>query len=324
MHKAHDAFKSLVEEYSHISIITHINPDADTIGTALGVAGVLKKYGKKVEVVNVSKELPKRVDFLEGYAKIKPKIGYKDSLLIACDCGDIGQLGLDVEGKVLVNIDHHVSNSNFGTLNIVNPTAVSASQTVFELFRGSSDFVMDKQSATALYTALLSDTKNFTTNNVTQESFEVVNGLLEYGVEHTEVSQNLNRRNSLASLRITALALSSFALHLNAQVGVIVVRQEDIETSGATLMDMQELSHYSDSLATTVMGVMIVELEEVYKVSLRSKHSCYDVSKIAMSLGGGGHKSAAGCKVSKTRYTQEELLEELLKKLEPLLEGEKI
>ncbi|MEA2028477.1 MAG: bifunctional oligoribonuclease/PAP phosphatase NrnA [Campylobacterota bacterium] len=319
MHKQLDAFKSLVDNYSHITIITHINPDPDTIGTALGVAHLLKKYGKSVEVVNASKNQPYFVDFLEGYAKIKSSIGYKHSLIIACDCGDMQQFGLDVGEREIINIDHHFVNSHFGVINIVNPTAVSASQSAFELFEGSQDFAMDSISATAFYTALLSDSKNFTTNNVTPETFKFANNLLEYGVDHLEVSQNLNRRQSLASMRILGVALSSLELHLDARIGSMYISQEDIDATGATLIDMQSISQMSDSMATTLIGVFIVEWEGVYKVSLRSKYSYHDVSQIAAAFGGGGHKSAAGFRMPKEKISHKLLLEKILVEIKEML-----
>jgi len=322
MHRDHDAFKQLIDRYTHISILTHINPDPDTIGTALGVAQILRSYGKSVEVVNLSKELPYQVDFLQGYGKIKQRMSYDHSLLIACDCGDTKQLGFDVSNRELINIDHHVSNTHFGTLNIINPTAVSASQSAFELFEQSPDFTIDSVSATALYTALISDTKNFTTNNVSPQSFEIARKLLDYGVEHQKVTQNLNRRNSLASIRILALALSSFRLHFDAQISSMVVTQEDQEATGANLIDMQQIVYFSDTMATTKIGIVIIELKAFYKVSLRSRHPHHDVSQIATALGGGGHKSAAGFKKEKT-ISLETLLEETLKQTKKILEGER-
>ncbi len=322
MYRYHDAFKSIVQRYTHISIITHINPDPDTIGTALGLAHILKRYGKSVEVVNASKDLPYGVDFLQGYHTIKNQMHYDNALIIACDCGDIQQFGFDVAGREMVNIDHHFVNKNFGTLNIVNPDAVSASQTLFELFEGSEDFVIDKIAATAFYAALLSDTKNFTTNNVTSATFAWVQKLLDYGVNHTEVSFNLNRRNSLASMRLMALALGSLRLHLDARVATMVITQANCEATGASLLDIHPILHLSDTLATTLIGVTIIEYNNLYKVSLRSKFAYHNVALVAVAFGGGGHKSAAAFRVDKQNITLEQLIQDIIAKLKQLLQGE--
>ncbi|KIM09604.1 MAG: hypothetical protein KU38_08610 [Sulfurovum sp. FS08-3] len=322
MYRYHDAFKSIVQRYTHISIITHINPDPDTIGTALGLAHILKRYGKSVEVVNASKDLPYGVDFLQGYHTIKNQMHYDNALIIACDCGDIQQFGFDVAGREMVNIDHHFVNKNFGTLNIVNPDAVSASQTLFELFEGSEDFVIDKIAATAFYAALLSDTKNFTTNNVTSATFAWVQKLLDYGANHTEVSFNLNRRNSLASMRLMALALSSLRLHLDATVATMVITQANCEATGASLLDIHPILHLSDTLATTLIGVTIIEHNSLYKVSLRSKFAYHNVALVAAAFGGGGHKSAAAFRVDKQNITLEQLIQDIIAKLKQLLQGE--
>jgi phosphoesterase RecJ-like protein len=322
MHRYHDAFVNLVDKYTHISVLTHLNPDPDTLGTALGVAHILRHYGKSVEVVSASKALPYHIDFLDGYGRIKREMSYRDSLIIACDCGDSQQIEFDINHRDVINIDHHFSNSHFGTLNIVNPHAISASQSAFELFEGSSVFSMDKISATAFYTALLSDSKNFTTNNVTVRSFEIAGKLLGYGVDHQEVSQNLNRRNSLASIRILARALESFELHLDAQLSSMVVSYEDVQSTGATLIDMQDILLFSDVVATTLIGVVIVELEESYKVSLRSRYPKHDVSALAALFGGGGHKSAAGFRMAKEKMPTQALLQSILAQVKRLLKGE--
>ncbi len=322
MYRYHDAFKLMVQRHTHISIVTHINPDPDTIGTALGLAHILKRYGKSVEVVNASKDLPYRVDFLQGYHAIKNQMHYGNALIIACDCGDVQQCGFDVAGRELVNIDHHFVNKNFGTLNIVNPDAVSASQTLFELFEGSEDFVIDKIAATAFYAALLSDTKNFTTNNVTSATFAWVQKLLDYGVDHAHVSQNLNRRNSLASVRLMALALNSLRLHLDATVATMVITQASCEAAGASLLDTHPISHLSDTLATTLIGVTIIEHNNLYKVSLRSKFAYHNVALIAAAFGGGGHKSAAGFRVDSQSVAVEQLIEDIITKLKKVLQGE--
>ncbi|SHO81188.1 FIG146085: 3'-to-5' oligoribonuclease A, Bacillus type [hydrothermal vent metagenome] len=307
-------FKFLIEEYRYITIITHINPDADTVGTGLGIYHILKNLGKKVEIVNKSYQFSNSVKFLRDFDKIKNRIDYENSLIIACDCGDIKRVGFDVQGRDIINIDHHYGNSNFGILNIIDDRAVSASQVAYQFLK--DDFKIDRVVAECFYTALVSDTQSFRTNNLSAETFKIASELISIGVNPSIVAQNLTQKNSLASLRLKAKALDKFTLYLDAQVGVIVVDKNMIKSCGATMSDIDTLAPYTYSLATTEVGVLIVELEDNIKVSLRAKNQNLDMSKIASYFGGGGHRSASGFRVEDNNLS---LIETIIDKIKEIL-----
>jgi len=104
-------FKELLEKYDRVSILTHKNPDADSIGTALGIYNMLKNVGKQVAVSGVGGNQPKHLAFLPHFAKIKRQIDFDDSLIISCDSGSVDLLGFDLSSKEIVKIDHHKSNT---------------------------------------------------------------------------------------------------------------------------------------------------------------------------------------------------------------------
>lgn len=308
-------FKALVDKYTHITVITHINPDPDTIGTGLGVYEILRNYGKKVEIVNLSNSIPNNLDFLKNYSKIKNKIDYEKSLIISCDCGDYSRLGFDVKDREIINIDHHFSNTNYGVLNIVDGDAVSASEVAYQFLK--NEFKITADISECFYTALVSDTKNFTTNNINQETFNIASELISLGVNPAKVSQNLNQRVSLASLRVTAFALQSLTLHLNAEVGSIIVSQDNIISSGVDITDLSNLSLYTTSLSSVKIGILISEIDiNKFKVSLRSKN--IDISGIANSFNGGGHKNASGFTTLDYKCSQE-LLDNIIEKIKNIL-----
>jgi len=307
-------FKALIQEYKYITIVTHLNPDPDTIGTGLGIYHILKNLGKNVEIVNQSYQFSNSVKFLRGFDKIKNRIDYKDSIIIACDCGDIKRLGFDVDGREIINIDHHYGNSNFGVLNIVDDKAVSASQVAYQFLK--DNFKIDRVVAECFYTALVSDTQSFRSNNLSAETFKIATELITKGANPSLVAQNLTQKNSLASLRLKAKALDSFTLYLDGQVGVIVVDSDMMSSCGATISDTDNLAPYTYSLATTEVGILIVKLEDKIKVSLRAKNQNLDMSKIASSFGGGGHKSASGFRVEPDYLS---LIETIIDKIKEIL-----
>lgn len=311
-------FEAVEDKIAHapaITILSHLNPDADTLGTALGIYALLTKdKSKKIEVVNASKALPLYLDFLPNFKKIKHKMEYTDSLVIACDCGSIDRLGVDLENRDIINIDHHSSNTNYGSINVIAPEYASASQVAYILFENIYDINVD--AATCFYAALLSDTRYFTSNGVSEEVFAMAKSLVSIGVDTKNVAYHFTQRRSLASLRILALVLSTLTLSNEAKVAVLYACKEDITSSGATIADMEGVVDYARSLSTVEVALFAMELENGIRISLRSKS--VDVSLVALAFGGGGHKCAAGFTLALGTESLKESIDRVLEKINVL------
>jgi len=297
-----DSVKEKLDGYESITILTHLNPDPDTIGTGLGIYALLKAHtAKHVEIVNASQALPRHLDFLPFFHRIKHKMDYERSLIIACDCGSLNRLGFDLEGRDILNIDHHASNAGYGSLNVVLPEYASASQVAYRLFRDI--YPVTAESATCFYAGLLSDTRYFTTSSVDREVFRVAGELVDFGAYPAVIARNFTQRRSLASLRILERALRSLTLHLEGRVAVLRIGPEDILATGATMPDMDGIVDYARSLAVVEIAVLLIEQSDgTVRISLRSKQT--DVLRLAALFGGGGHKIAAGFTMEQTQ-TQE-------------------
>lgn len=303
----------VIEDAHTITIISHINPDADTLGTALGIYALLKQdKSKRIEVVNASTNLPLYLDFLPYYSKIKHCIEYEDSLIITCDCGSLDRLGFSLDKRKMINIDHHKSNTRYGTYNIVNTQAASASQVAFTFF--SEYYTIQQDTATCFYAALLSDTQFFTTSTVREETFDIAKLLIAQGVNPSEVAYHFKQREPLSAVRILEKALGTLTLYHDARIATIVISKEDIEAAGAIVPDMEGVVEYAKSLVTVEIAICAMELTNGIRISLRSKH--VDVSTIALVFGGGGHKLAAG--FSLNQYGLQESIDIILKKIEIL------
>ena len=305
--------KEQLGKAKNITILTHLNPDADTIGTGLGIYTLLKQdKTKRVEIVNASNILPQHLDFLPSFKKIKHKMDFEESLIIACDCGSIDRLGFDLTNREILNIDHHESNQQYGKINVVIPEYASASQVAYRLFQKL--YTIDTGSATCFYTALLSDTRYFTTNSVNHEVFEVAKELVDLGVDPANVAYNFTQRRSLSSLRILERALGQLRLSSEGRIATLFVTKDDILATGARMPDMEGIVDYARSLATVEIGLFAIELEDSIRISLRSKS--VDVSKVSLAFGGGGHKVAAGFILKQT--TLHESMDTILKKITEL------
>ncbi len=304
----------------NITILTHLNPDADTIGTGLGIYNLLyKDKSKRVEIVNASNMLPNYLDFLPNFSKIKYKMDFEESLIIACDCGNIERLGFDLANREIINIDHHQSNEHYGEINVVIPEYASASQVAYALFKVLGDIEVD--AATCFYAALLSDTRYFTTNTVNKEVFSVATELVNLGVNPAAVASHFTQRRSLSSLRILEKALGRLKLSCEGRVATLYVTQKDIAASGATMPDMEGIVDYARSLVTVEVAIFIVELKNALRISLRSKG--VDVSHFAKHFGGGGHTLAAG--ITLPQSDPQETIDIMLQKIEDegVLNGKK-
>lgn len=280
-----------IENSRSITILSHMNPDADTLGTALGIYALLKKhYDYKVEVVNISKALPRHLAFMPYFSKIKHQIEYEDSLVIVCDCANVERIGFELGYRDIINIDHHDSNTDFGTLNIVIPEYAASSQVAYLLFKDI--YPMNAESATSFYAALLSDTLYFTTALVNSEVFEMAQEWIKHGADPHKIGNKFTQEKSLSSLRILARAIDSLILVSDAEIGMMILSKDDIAATGATVADMEGIVDYTKSLVTVKIAIILMEMDDGIRVSLRSKG--IDISGIALEFGGGGHKYAAG------------------------------
>ena len=286
-----DLVKASLEKARTVTILTHLNPDADTIGTGLGIYNLLSQdKSRRVEIVNASDMLPKFLDFLPNFSKIKAKMNFEESLIIACDCGSIDRLGFDLEGREIINIDHHAGNAHYGTVNVVLSEYASASQVAYDLFK--EIMPVTQSAATCFYAALLSDTRYFTTSSVNEKVFSAAKALVSLGADPAKVAYHFTQRKSLASLRVLHKALGRLTLSEEARVATLYVTKDDMAETGATMPDLEGIVDYARSLVTVEIALFAVETEEGVRISLRSKGA--DVSSIAADFGGGGHKVAAG------------------------------
>ena len=315
-----EAVREKISQARTITILTHLNPDADTIGTGLGIFNLLiKDTSKRVEIVNASNMLPAYLDFLPNFSKIKACMNFEDSLIITCDCGSIDRLGFNLENRDIINLDHHESNGYYGSINVVVSEYAAASQVAYALFQKL--YTINIDTAICFYTALLSDTRYFTTSSVDPSVFNIAKELVDLGVDPAEVARNFTQRRSLSSLRILQQALGNLTLSLNAKVAILYVTQDEIQATGASMPDMEGIVDYARSLVTVEIAIFVIQLEDSLRISLRSKN--VDIASIAKHFGGGGHKVAAGFTLPQTNL--QETIDIIVKTIQKtgLLDGKK-
>ncbi len=310
-------FIEAIEEARTILLLTHINPDADTIGSALGMYHTLVGMGKKVWCYTPS-PLPYNLSFLPKIEKFRSELPQSSDLWISFDCASFDRTALKAKERPLINFDHHQSNTYFGDINIVDPRAPSTSKVVFDTLK-QSDLFVSKEAALCFYTALVDDCGFFRYEGVDRSTFEFAAELCGLGVDASYVAWMLTMREPLAKLRLIGRLLNDLELKLDAQVAIIRLTQQLLRATGATKEMAESALDMARSLATVEVALLLREEEDgATKVSLRSKR--IDVSRIARFFGGGGHKRAAGFTV---RLEFDKVLREVLEKIGEELEVEK-
>jgi len=293
----------LIEKSKYILIITHVNPDADSISSALALSNLFYENRIKHKVFNVSSDLPNNLDFIEKFDKITDQLPKFFDLAISVDCGTYQRLGIKLDPSIpLINFDHHKSNDNFGTVNIVDPMKSSTAEIVYDFFKHNGLYIT-KNSATALYVGIYDDSLAFSLGRCDELTFEKVNHLVQYGASPSYIANKLLRRDSLAKYRIIPKVLDSLELYKEGEVATIFAKEEWFKQTGAHNRDCEDALDMIMSMQIVKIAFFVRIVNKVSRVSLRSKGKI-DVSKIAAKFNGGGHFNSAGC-VIKTEDVDE-------------------
>ena len=309
-----------IKESKNIVLAAHINPDGDALGSSLSLYPILKKMGKNVKVFNVTKPLPMYLDFLPNFDKVTDKLPKNYDLLISFDCGSFDRLGIEEKPPFLINIDHHISNTKYGDINIIDPKAASSSQVVYNMLK-ANNIEIPSESAVCIYTALVTDTGSFQYESVNDKVFEMAAELVKCGVKPDFVAKMLFQRDRLSRLRLLAKAYDTIELCCEGKVAFVEVTKEMMEITGAIKDDTDTIVNSVRAIASVEVACMLREDDDGIKISLRSKNYA-DVSKVAVKYGGGGHIRAAGATV-KNEFDFEKVKEMLKKDLKEILKGEK-
>lgn len=283
-------------------VLAHQNPDGDTLGSMLAVGALLRQLGHKVDH-SVSDPVPEVYKFLPYTDLVKSP---NDSFLLSdydlafsLDCGSVKRLGkaqvLWAKAKSTINIDHHISNEKFATLNWIEPNATSTGQVVYWL-ANAMKLKVTKEIATLLYTTLLTDTNCFANSNTNADALNWGAELIKLGADHENVYRKAFLEKPFKTVKIFSIGLNNLTLCENPEIAWTYVNSKDMKAFSATGEDTEDIVDYVMRTKGVKVGVFFREDEKETKVSLRSVTD-FDVSKIAMLLGGGGHRRAAGINI---------------------------
>ncbi len=319
MMQAYREAAHFISDYDQFLVISHLSPDGDAIGSTLAMVGILKALKKKYCVVNPDR-LPKKYSILpwsEEILSAEEDHSGPYHYVIALDCADEKRMepfpSWFADGASILNIDHHPTNTRYGTVNLVCPEAAATAQLVYYLAE-VLQVPLEEPLATCLYTGILTDTGGFRYANTNPEVMRMASRLLDVGVNPSELAEQFLERTSEAHLQLLQKALSRLRREMDGRLAWMFVTQDDFREAGATEADMDGLVQYPLRIEGVEVGLLFREVSSTScKVSLRSR-ALVDVSKIAALFGGGGHARAAGCTVEGDLFTVMEQVRDSVQK----------
>ncbi|MBL4774698.1 MAG: DHH family phosphoesterase [Mariprofundus sp.] len=288
-----------------IVLITHCNPDGDGIGSQQALYDALIGMGKSVSMHNLD-GVPRIYRFFKYADQVERGAWLAETqaadLIISLDCGAKGRLGMGdafYAETPLINIDHHASNNHFGDLNVVDARYCATGAMMFDLLI-AMQIPLNKTSASAIYAAVLTDTASFRLSNATAAVYRMAADLIDAGAEPWPICVNIYESVPLAGLKILTACLDTLKLRDDQHSAWLHVTREMFQSTGANVEDVEGLIDYARSIDGVEVAVFIRfdekgdASDKRWKVSFRGKTTA-DVGAVAASLGGGGHKHAAGC-----------------------------
>lgn len=301
-------FVDLVHQKQRFLLTTHVRPDPDGLGSMLGLAEILVMMGKEVGCV-ISSVYPPRYDFLDPAKRVQrfylPGDEYrKYEAIIVLDTGTWNQLGdfgdfIRASTVSKVVIDHHLSQDDLGALRLVDTTAEATGRLVVEAIQALGQLITP-QAAQYLFAALATDTGWFRHLNTTPETFALAERLTRAGAKPTWLYDQIYDQNKLSRYHLMGMVLQRLQVVENGKVAYTELRKSDYPATGAIPSDSEDLVNFTRSLAGVEVGLFFMEQPEGgVKVSMRAKEKV-NVSKIAESFGGGGHRLAAGAILNTT------------------------
>ncbi len=293
---------NLINSSHHIVLVTHKNPDADSLGAACAFYSYLLRLQKKVTLFCVSTEVDQNLAFLPWFDKITAHFPEEADCMISFDCGSYGRLGIEKE-LPLINIDHHISNDFYGTCNLIDTTAISTTEVVYDYFVANGIKINGKI-ATTLYAGLIDDSKCFSAPQCNAKTFKMAHSLIESGADHAMCVEWLYRRRSLASLRIRGFLLKEMKLFADGQLALFEVPLSVLEESGAIISECKRVLDEALGMRSVKVAVMVLEHPRGgAKLSLRTD-GAVNAASIMAPFGGGGHFHRAGARLKQDNYNE--------------------
>lgn len=295
----------------HILVASHTNPDGDAIGSLIAMGLCFDGLNKKTTLYNES-PIPAVYRFLPAANRVVRTVkNGKYDLAVILDCGDLQRIGKAASEvrqiPIIINIDHHVTNTQFGHFQLIDTSACATAEIIYRLIK-QMNVPFDKAIATSIYTGILTDTGSFRFSKTNQAAFSICQEMVELGVDPYNIAQHVYGTYSLGRIKLLNLALDSIEISNNGKLSIMTLSQDMFDETHTQAEDSDGLINYAKRIEDVKLAALIQENRngkekskkiKRFDVSLRSDGTV-DVASIAASFGGGGHSIAAGFSIETT------------------------
>ncbi len=300
--KAFNAVLNVIRRHRKFLVTTHHNPDADAISSVLAVGLFLKSKGKQVYMLNED-ACPDWLKFLPATSILKKasevaRLDYDAAIVL--DCGDLKRIGgvrrFIKEDKPLVNIDHHMTNERFGSVNVVRPKASSVCEIIFDLFK-EARHPLNRNLALLLYSGIMTDTGSFRYDNTSALCHKMIGELMSYKISAARMYKHLYTGIPVVDMKLFTDVIHKARLLYDNKVYCVTLPKK-IESRFSKSFDLREkMFTFLRSVEGIEVIVILTELNpKETQVNLRSQGD-FDVASLSQQFDGGGHRKAAGCKI---------------------------
>lgn len=322
-----EKLKNIILSNSSFLLTTHVNPDADAIGSEIAFNNILKKLGKKSFIINHS-SLPYNMEFFNTDHVIKKydealhkNIFNEVDVITALDFNRADRTvsmekSIRKSNKLKICIDHHQDAEEFVDHQFIDTDYCATGHIIYDFIKQTKIVELDHDIAEPLYAAIMTDTGSFRFDRTTSQVHLMIAELLRYGVNPEQVYDKLYDQSKFSKIKLLGRALNSINLLADSKIGYMTITQKDFDELGAIESDTENFVNYNLSIENVVLGVLFIELENGFKVSFRSKGNI-PVNKLANDFGGGGHTNASGARFFTNNM--QELIPVILSKAESYL-----
>ncbi len=298
-----DQIANKLKEARTILLYPHMIMDGDTLGSSVALCIALRKMGKKAHVL-IEDEIPSYLLFLEkDYCTFDQDVLEAPDISISVDCSDIERFVLRKDkfltGRFSICLDHHRTNNFFADMNYIDVNAGATGEIVYDLIK-AMDVELDVEMAEAIYTAITTDTGNFQYTNTTKITHLITADLFDIGIDLEKISVEVYQNIRHEKLKIMNEVIDTLEMLCDGKADIAYVTQEMLANTGALMEETEGIIEILRNISGVEISAFLKESKpDEIKVGLRAK-TYGDVSIIAQSFGGGGHRKAAGCTLNAT------------------------
>lgn len=301
-----DKLADIIKNNQSFLITTHINPDADAIGSEIAFYKLTNMLGKKSRIINHS-STPYNLTFLDAGNIIEKydEVVHKDvfatvDVLVALDFNKSDRIvsmkkNFSESTKLKICIDHHQDPEDFVNYSFIDTEYAATGHILFDFIKKTEIVKINKEIADMLYAAIMTDTGSFRFERTSSHLHRIVAELLDFGVNPTEIYDKLYNESKLSKIKLLGKCLDSLQLIANNKIGYMIITQNDFRETNAIESDTENFVNIILSIEGVKLGLLFIELKNGFKVSFRSKGNL-PVNKLAATFGGGGHINAAGAR----------------------------